>query len=66
MNITINGLTREIRENITLQMLLVELNLIEGRVALECNGQIVPPNHFSSHTVQDGDVIEIVRFVGGG
>ena len=35
-------------------------------VAVERNEEIVPKAQYGSVTVQDGDVIEIVRFVGGG
>lgn len=36
------------------------------RVAVEINGEIVPRAKFDSVTFSDGDVVEVVRFVGGG
>lgn len=36
------------------------------RVAVECNGAIVPKTQYGSTVFQDGDQIEIVSFVGGG
>lgn len=36
------------------------------RVAVEKNGSIVPKAQYASTILQDGDVIEIVSFVGGG
>lgn len=36
------------------------------RVAVERNGDIVPKAQYSATTLADGDVVEIVRFVGGG
>ena len=37
-----------------------------ARVAVERNGDIVPKAQYSATTLADGDVVEIVRFVGGG
>ena len=37
-----------------------------ARVAVERNGNIVPKAQYSATTLADGDVVEIVRFVGGG
>lgn len=36
------------------------------QVAVERNEEIVPKAQYDTVTVQDGDMIEIVRFVGGG
>lgn len=66
MRITINGSVQEIGEHVTLHQLLMQLNLMEERVVIECNGHIISPDHFAFHRAQEGDVIEIVRFVGGG
>ncbi|MDE7312126.1 MAG: sulfur carrier protein ThiS [Eubacterium sp.] len=38
---------------------------IDG-IAVECNEQIVSKSRYESFVLQDGDVIEIVSFVGGG
>lgn len=35
-------------------------------IAVECNEEILPKNEYGSYILQDGDVIEIVSFVGGG
>lgn len=37
-----------------------------GRIAVECNGEIVPKDRYGQMTLQDGDTLEIVSFVGGG
>jgi len=44
----------------------VTLGLSGKRVALECNGEIVPRSALDSHVLNDGDKIEIVVAVGGG
>lgn len=36
------------------------------RIVLERNGDIVPKAQYAETILQDGDVLEIVSFVGGG
>ena len=36
------------------------------RIAVERNGEIVPKAAYGETILQDGDVIEVVNFVGGG
>ena len=36
------------------------------RVAVERNGEIVPRASYGETVLQDGDLVEVVRFVGGG
>lgn len=66
MHITVNGSVREIPERSTIQMLLAEFALVDQKVAVECNGQIVARDQFAKQMLCEGDVLEIVRFVGGG
>ena len=35
-------------------------------IAAECNEQIIPKNNYDSYVLKDGDVLEVVSFVGGG
>ena len=37
-----------------------------ARIAVERNGEIVPKSHYADTVLQDGDVVEVVSFVGGG
>ena len=37
-----------------------------SRIAVERNGEIVPKPQYDSTVLQDGDVVEVVSFVGGG
>lgn len=41
-------------------------NFDPARIAVERNGQIVPKRLYSETVLEDGDVLEIVSFVGGG
>ena len=36
------------------------------RLAVECNEQIVPKSDYGNQLLADGDVLEIMSFVGGG
>ena len=36
------------------------------RIAVEKNGKIVPKAAYTDTILQDGDVVEVVSFVGGG
>lgn len=65
MQVIING------ENTTLDKVasvgeLVRHLGIEGKIAVEINGQIIPRSRFGVQTLKEGDKIEIVRAIGGG
>ena len=66
MKITVNGQSKEMEENLTVANLLVQFQVQNERVAVEWNGQILNHESFAEHLLKDGDVVEIVRFVGGG
>lgn len=36
------------------------------RIAVECNGEIVPKAKYGETVFKDGDSVEVVSFVGGG
>jgi sulfur carrier protein len=64
--ITLNGESREVPENLTLQELLVWVKVPADRVAVERNLEIVPRRNWAATTIQPGDRLEVVHFVGGG
>ncbi|MCL6513849.1 MAG: sulfur carrier protein ThiS [Alicyclobacillus sp.] len=66
MKLILNGQRRELDAPCTVAELLARFELGEERVAVERNGRIVPREAFAEERIEDGDVIEIVRFVGGG
>lgn len=51
---------------LTVRTLLVHLDVIPDRVAVELNRRIVRQPEWDSIEVGDGAEIEIVQFVGGG
>ena len=66
MRLTING---EIKDKVlatSLKELLEELGIISGRVAVEVNTQVIKKADYESFRLNDGDIVEIVSFVGGG
>lgn len=65
MIIEVNGEKREIG-SLTVIGLLGLLEIDPRRVAVELNLEILPKPEYETTTLQDGDRIEIVHFVGGG
>ena len=66
MNVTINGSSRDVPDDLTIRDLVVHLGLDGGPVAVEINREIVPRAQHATHRIAGGDTIEIVHFVGGG
>lgn len=67
MQLTINGKPRSFDTDIfSVAELVTQLSLVGKRLAIECNGEIVPRSQFSETSLMDGDKLEIVGAVGGG
>jgi sulfur carrier protein len=66
MRVTVNGEAREIAESTTVRGLIELLDLTGGPVAVERNGEVVPRAEHPGAALAEGDVVEIVHFVGGG
>jgi thiamine biosynthesis protein ThiS len=66
MKLTINGDEREIVDGLTVTTLLEELKIRPARVVVERNREIVPRDAYGATPLADGDILEIVHFVGGG
>ena len=65
MQVTVNGEFRTLEGPATVADLLRQMN-IEGKIAVEINREILPRSQFNRHEVRHGDVVEIVRAIGGG
>ena len=63
--VTING-SPEACAGMTLSAWLEQAGYTTGRIAVERNGDIVPRTQYADTVLQDGDSVEVVRFVGGG
>jgi sulfur carrier protein len=66
MTVIVNGRPRELATPSTVAQLLDLLKLETAQVAVERNRDIVAREVFNTTYLQDGDLLEIVRFVGGG
>ena len=66
MNVIINGEARSIPVGCTITTLLRLLELPEERVAVERNREVVPRSEHARTSLEEGDRLELVRFVGGG
>ncbi len=64
--IQINGESRTYEESLTIAQLLELLGVPAETVLVECNRQVLPRDRFDARQIEEGDVLELVRFVGGG
>ena len=65
IDITLNGEAREVPAG-TVSALLMALEIPREKVAIERNLTIVPRSAYDSVSLESGDRIEVVQFVGGG
>ena len=63
--VTINGKNREMQGRTISEMLAI-LEYRVDAVAVERNEVIVPKAKFTDIVLEDGDVVEVVSFMGGG
>jgi sulfur carrier protein len=66
MRVTVNGKEMQLDGRMSVSGLLESLGVNPGVVAVERNFTIVDRNRYAAEAIQEGDSIEIIRFVGGG
>jgi thiamine biosynthesis protein ThiS len=66
VTIILNGEPFNAAGPLTVSTLLAQLDIDARRVAVEHNLTVLKRAAFETTSVQEGDVIEIVNFVGGG
>lgn len=66
MNITLNGKPHVVKDGGSVPALLDSLNVKPEQVAVAINGVVVRRRDWPQTSVQPGDVVEVVRAVGGG
>lgn len=66
MRVQINGEDREIPDDANVVALLSLLGLRPERVAVERNRQVVRRASWEETRLAEGDVLEVLTFVGGG
>ncbi len=63
--VKINGIEKDVA-GMTISQYLKTTDYDLKFIAVECNEEIVPKSQFDKKVIQNGDVIEVVSFVGGG
>ena len=66
ISLTINGKPRTLERAMALPGLLVLFEIDTRRVAVAINGEVIPKRKHPDTIVKEGDVIEVMRMVGGG
>jgi sulfur carrier protein len=66
MRLTVNGEPRDVADGLALPDLLEQLGLRVGAVVVERNGTALLRSEVVATTLEDGDVLELVRAVAGG
>ena len=66
MKLLLNGETLETKAGITVEALLLRLELGDRRVAVAVNGEISPRAEHAERVLEDGDTVEVIHTVAGG
>lgn len=66
IRVQINGEQREIQSGLSVWELLESLDLQPSLVVVEFNREILDRDLYPETSVMEGDVLELVHFVGGG
>lgn len=64
--ITLNGEKKSVASSMSVADLLRSLGIKPEAVAVEQNLKIVARSDMEQEMVEDGDALEVIRFVGGG
>ncbi len=66
ITLTVNGENKTIEQSMTVQAYLEGNNLLLPFMAVARNGEVLLKSEYAQVMLQEGDVLEIVRMVGGG
>ena len=66
MTIIVNGETKEYSTELTLLEMMKQLDIVDKVMAAAVNMNIVKQDVWNTHTLNDGDKVELLDFVGGG
>ena len=66
ISLIVNGKARSLEGSTDLESYLISFEVNMEHVAVGYNGEVVKKDQFPEVQLQDGDVLEIVRPVGGG
>ena len=63
---TVNGTKKELQGVFSVKEYLEQNGYVISQIAVELNEEILPKTEYVSTVLKDGDVMEIVSFIGGG
>ena len=66
INISLNNETKKIASNTLLSDALVQWGFGDIKIAVAINGEFVPRSTYANRLLQNGDLVDIVKPVGGG
>ena len=67
MKLTINGKDSDVADGLTVSQILTEQDVkMPEMVSVELNGKILKRSEFESTTLNEGDKVEFLYFMGGG
>ena len=66
INLTVNGKPRALEQAVDLASFLEDLGVNLQHVAVGYNGEVIKKEQYPEVKLDEGDVLEIVRPVGGG
>jgi thiamine biosynthesis protein ThiS len=66
ITVTVNGKPRELKSPLSVTAFLKALDINARQVAVALNGEVVPRSEWARVSVNEGDMVEVVRAVGGG
>lgn len=66
MNIYLNGEPHQLPDNTSIAGLLEQLDLVDKRLAVEINEDLITRKRFAEYQIQPEDRVEIVQAIGGG
>lgn len=66
MNISVNGEPRDVVPGTTARQLVASLGVKPEMMAVQINERILPREEMNTTILSDGDVVELIRIVGGG
>ena len=66
IKIMCNGETKELAPDTTLVSLIRNMDLNPDTVVAECDGKIIKRDEYDTMVLSEGNILELIRFVGGG
>lgn len=64
--IKVNGKIKEYGNSITIESLILQEGYKKDIVVVEVNEKIIKKNEYGTYMLENGDKVEILKFVGGG